>query len=172
MGGPGGAFLRTRSPLLLLWMLGAALVATACDDGGVLVGTRSLARDDLVGAYVATTLVVTLGAEQIDVLGEGGSLFITLEPAGTTTGAIFVPEAVGGEELTAELSGTWVFRNEGPIVTFEQDADTFVRDLTFRAGCAEDETIQLRSDEILLGNRFLVVLSRLSTVQFPDIACP
>jgi len=92
------------SLMLVPWMSGALLIATACDDHGGLVGIPRLARDDLVGAYLATTFLVTVGAEEIDVLDGGGVLFITLEPAGTATGTLFVPEEVAGEEMTADLS--------------------------------------------------------------------
>ena len=105
---------------LLRSVLGVLLLVPACDEGGGLLGPRPLAREDLVGAYLATTLLVTFEPGDIDVIAGGGTLFMTLEPAGTTTGMLFVPEEVAGEEVTADLSGTWLrrLRCAAPLTAF------------------------------------------------------
>ncbi len=57
---------------------------------------------------------------------------ITLRPDGTTTGALIVPAAANnGNAVTASMDGT--FAQQGTLVTFEQSADTFVRDMQFIA---------------------------------------
>ncbi|HUG40944.1 MAG TPA: hypothetical protein VMM12_10680 [Longimicrobiales bacterium] len=108
-------------PLLL-----AGLVAgTACDDDGT-----GPDREDVAGLYQATTLVVTDGGADTDVLAEGAFITLGLTAAGATSGTLFVPGGNDdGSDLTADLTGTWTLR--GDVVTLDHAADTFLRDLDF-----------------------------------------
>jgi hypothetical protein len=132
---------------------------SACDDDPV--QPQEISRAELVGRFEATTIHVDpAGAEApIDVLeGLGGELDVTLNADGTTTGHIFVPGAGEGGDLDESLVGTFSFDEDTGEVTFEQGADTFVRDLTFQSVRA-DGTIELRADEALAtGDAFEVVL--------------
>ncbi len=107
----------------------AVLVAvgtlTACGDDG------AVDPDSIAGAYTATTFRATpTGAAEINVLGEGGSLVITIASGNATTGTLSLPAAVTGTVATqASMAGTAVRNGSG--VTFTQSADTFVRDLNW-----------------------------------------
>ena len=116
-------------------LLGAALLAgglgTAC--GGIdLVGNSTLAA----GTYVATVFLVTPpGEQQVNVLGAGGSLSIAISTSGSTSGSLNIPASVSGGPLTASMAGTATVTEL--TVEFDQDADTFVRDLNWaRVGTA------------------------------------
>jgi len=50
---------------------------------------------------------------------------MTLTSSGAVTGSLSIPASVGGP-LEADMAGTYVI--EGSSITFDQDADTFVRD--------------------------------------------
>ena len=107
-------------------LLGVLVAALAC-SGSEMVGSSTLAA----GTYRADLFVVTpQGEAAIDVLGAGGSLVITIKADGTTTGSLTVPASVtGGAALNASMSGTATVTEL--TVTFDQEADTFVRDLTW-----------------------------------------
>ncbi len=73
--------------------------------------------------------------------GTGAVVSIDLADDGTTTGEIFVAEgAEDGADLDEDLAGTWTLA--GSIVTFEQGADTFIRDVEFTA----DEVVLIGED--------------------------
>jgi hypothetical protein len=136
---------------------------TACDDDPV--QTQDVTRAELVGRFEATTLNVDPdgAAPPIDVLEElGGELEIVLNADGTTTGHVFARGAGDeGGDLDESLAGRFTFDAETDQVTFEQDADTFVRDLTFHA-VRSAGTIELRVDETLeTGDAFEVVLRQM-----------
>jgi hypothetical protein len=136
---------------------------SACDDDPV--QTQDVTRGELVARFEATTIRVDpAGAEApIDVLeGLGGELEIVLNADGTTTGHLFVPGAdEGGGDLDESLAGRFTFDAGTGEVTFEQDADTFVRDLSFHAVWSGD-AIELRADETLgTGDAYEVVLRRM-----------
>jgi hypothetical protein len=84
----------------------------------------------LAGSYVATQFLVTpTGQAAINVLTSGGSLVITIATSGATSGSLVVPASLtGGQSETIAMSGAAV--RSGNTVTFQQTADSFVRDLT------------------------------------------
>ena len=87
--------------------------------------------ESLAGTYVATTFGLSGGATE-DVLAAGGSLSITFNAGGTTSGSLFVPaasSASGGMDFTADMAGTFTLQNDS--LTLTQVADSFVRDLTW-----------------------------------------
>jgi hypothetical protein len=55
---------------------------------------------------------------------------VVLKPDGTTTGHLSVPD-LGQGAIEADLTGTWTL--SGSTVTFNQTADTFIRDVDFTA---------------------------------------
>ena len=103
-----------------------ALVVVAAAACGY--GTESVRLD---GTYVASVFRVTpQGQSQIDVLGAGGSMTLTIGSNNAVTGTLVVPGSVtGGAPLSESMAGTAA--RDGDEVTFTQSADTFVRDLTW-----------------------------------------
>jgi len=134
---------RTIVPLLAVTTLALA----ACGTDGV-VGDSTLA----VGTYEANVFLVTpAGQSPIDVLDAGGSLTLTLSASGATTGSLVVPASItGGPELVADMAGTATVT--GLTLTFDQAADTFVRDLAWsRTGA----TFSV-NDQDVSGTRFTI----------------
>ncbi len=115
----------TRSlhgPAILLVCL---TVMVACGDS-----TDPDPTNGIVGSYVATTFTLDQGGPLIDLLSAGSSLTLTLTGGGTTTGTLFVPASVaGGTDFQADMAGA--YQVVGNTVTFQQNADTFVRDATW-----------------------------------------
>ncbi len=136
----------------------AALAAT------VLVGSLAACGDDggvtnlpiIGGSYSATTFLVTPdGESQIDVLAAGGRLTIAIGATNATAGTLLLPASVTGDvALTESMAGTAEIT--GSSVSFDQTADTFVRDLNW---AVEDNTIRV-SDQSVGGARFTIVLTR------------
>jgi hypothetical protein len=88
--------------------------------------------DSVAGTYHATTFTFDGGSGTTDLLAAGASVTVTLAPDGTTSGRMFVPGVgEGGSDLDADLAGTWSL--SGTTVTFDQAADTFIRDTPFTA---------------------------------------
>ncbi len=90
-------------------------------------------EETVAGTYEASVFTVTSFNGTTDLLLTGATVDATLAPDGTTSGRLFVP---GGDEdggdLDADLTGTWTLT--GQTVTFNQTADTFIRDVEFIAG--------------------------------------
>ena len=98
-------------------------LAVACSD--------PVSPESLAGTYVATSFALS-GEVTEDVLAAGGTLTITFNAGGSTSGSLFVPaasSASGGMDFTADMAGTFVLENES--LTLTQAADSFVRDLTW-----------------------------------------
>lgn len=115
-----------RSPFRSLFAA-VAIMSTlaACGDDGL------IDPDPIAGVYTATTFRVTpSGQQEIDVLAQGGSLTITIGANNTTTGSLTLPAVVTGDVALQENMAGTAERN-GNGVTFEQTADTFVRDLNW-----------------------------------------
>lgn len=98
----------------------ALLFALAACDG-------STDSEQIPGEYRATTLTATENGATTDYLKEGVSLNITLNEDGTTTGRLFASDDV--EPIDESMAGRWSVR--GDTVRFDQNADTFVRDMPF-----------------------------------------
>jgi len=108
--------------------LGMVLLLAACGDEG----SFSPTVENVAGTYSASSFTLGTAAGTIDLLALGSSVSVTLAADGTTTGQLFVPDgAEGGGDLDADLTGTWTL--EGSTVTFNQTADTFIRDAQFTA---------------------------------------
>jgi hypothetical protein len=134
-----------------LWLVavGSVVLLQAC--GGFEPTTELVA-----GTYQATTFESQVDGEAtIDQLEAGASLTITLHVDGTTTGRLFIPEGTEeGNDMDASMVGTWVLTDKA--VDFNQDADTFVRDLTFEARSAD----RLVGERDFGGGSLRVVLER------------
>ena len=89
--------------------------------------------ETVAGTYVATTFTLS-GAVTEDVLEAGGSLTITFDAGGTTSGSLFLPatsSASEGVDFTADMAGTFDLTDDDRI-RIAQDADSFVRVLRWK----------------------------------------
>jgi len=93
--------------------------------------------NSIVGAYLATVLRITpTGQATIDALAGGGVLAITIASNNVTSGTLNLPASVtGGAHFNANMAGTASVT--GSTVTFQQAADSFVRDLIWTRGGTE-----------------------------------
>ena len=101
-------------------------------------------------------MVTPNGQSTANVIGSGGFLTINIESAGTTSGMLSIPASVtGGAPLNASMEGTIAVVNS--TVTFNQSADTFLRDsLDFSHSSGT-----LRAENQLVGSAtFSLVLTR------------
>ena len=113
--------------LTTAFVLAAALASCGDDDA------FSPTVDNVSGTYSAASFTLSSPAGTVDLLALGSVVAVTLAPNGTTTGELFVPGgAEDGGDLDADLTGTWTL--SGSTVTFNQTADTFIRDAEFTAG--------------------------------------
>ena len=139
--------LHPRFPLAVLAVL-AVLALPGCGD------SFSPTRDTVAGTYTATRFVTSSTGTVTDQLAGGATLTITLTAGGITTGRLMLPASdVNGAGLDVSMAGTWSLT--GDRVVFTQDADTFVRDMTFTA--TEDD---LAADETFGGTRVEITLHR------------
>lgn len=104
----------------------AAAVLAACACGGDGTGPPASAA----GSYEAIQLVTTENAVVTDWIAEGAEVTLDLLEGGATTGRFFAPGAgETGGDIDVDLAGTW--SQSGNRVTFDQAADTFIRDMVF-----------------------------------------
>ncbi len=110
------------------WSLAAVALAGCGGDDNPFSPTVA----NVAGTYNATLFTATGSAGTFNLLSLGATVHVVLNPDGTTTGHLFVPD-IGQEdgELDADLTGTWTL--SGSTVTFSQTADTFIRDVEFTA---------------------------------------
>lgn len=110
--------------------LGALTLIAGCGSG-----EPSEPPSPIAGTYLATLFKVTpTGQAQIDVLASGGSLSIVISTSNTTSGTLQLPPSVtGGAAFTASMAGTASLATSTSTVTFQQSADTFVRDAIWGA---------------------------------------
>jgi hypothetical protein len=129
--------------------LSLAVVLAGCGDDSF-----DPTVDNVAGIYSATTFTVTTVEGTVDVLAEGGSVTLTLDPDGTTTGRLLVPEGgENGEDVDEDLAGTWGL--DGNRVGFDQEADTFIGELDFTA--SED---RLTTEGTFTGETVNLVLTK------------
>mgnify|MGYP003577217059 FL=1 len=97
----------------------------------IAIGCDSTDPNPLAGTFEATSFIVTeTGEAPMDVLALGGDLTITIAQNNSTTGTLNVPsELTGGSNLSFSMNGTAI--RTGNTVAFDQQADTFVRDLAW-----------------------------------------
>lgn len=117
------------------------IAAAACGD------SFSPTMATVAGSYTATTFTRTSGGTVTDELARGGSLVLTLAAGGTTSGQLVMSDFI------ENMEGTWLLT--GDKVTFPQNAEPFMRDMTFTATADE-----LRGDATFGGERVQVTLRR------------
>ena len=116
-----------RSSIMRAIALVLTIALAACGDDNF-----SPTVENVAGSYTASTFTYESSDATIDLLAAGAVVSIDLADDGTTTGEIFVAEgAEDGGDLDEDLTGTWTLA--GNTVTFEQGADTFIRDVEFTA---------------------------------------
>jgi hypothetical protein len=124
----------------------AALALAACGDDDGFSPTPATVQ----GTYNASRFTATSSQGTINLLALGATVHVVLNADGTTTGHLSVPDLGTGEgAIEADLTGTWTL--SGSTVTFNQTADTFIRDADFTAaqnsldgeGTFEDVTVHL-----------------------------
>lgn len=116
------------------WVGALVCIAASAGCGDETIAPEDITREDVVSAFSAVTLESTEDGTTTDHLALGASLDITLSDDGTTSGRLFVPE--GDEDRTdldADLTGTFSFDDGTDQLTFDQEADTFLKDATFTA---------------------------------------
>lgn len=141
-------------------VIGLAAISCSDNNGGIL-DPEPITAADLVGSYTATEFTLSSGGDETDVLDAGGVLTLSLNANGTTTGRLFIPESVAGEEgaLDADLTGTFTFDEQEATITFEHASDTFLRDTTFLV-VSNEGIIELRGNEAFSGVNIEVVLTQ------------
>lgn len=84
----------------------------------------SFEETGLVGSYHATTLTTASASEgTIDYVARGGTVTLTLESNGETSGRLFVPDAGAGDtDLDVELGGHWEFNSGIVILTLDESS--------------------------------------------------
>ena len=90
-------------------------------------GSTAPTVTEVSGFYHAVVFMTTENGVTTDQLLERSSLVMRLLPDGTMTGHLAIP----ADSVSENIGGTWALN--GDKVTFVQQADTFVRDLTFTA---------------------------------------
>ncbi len=124
--------LRFRIPAALL---AAALTLAACGDSPTGGDSQQLRMQRLAGSYEGfkygeKRFTTTENGQTTDWVARGASLKIELAADGTTSGRLLVPGAdEDGGDFDASMAGSWTLK--GDTVRFQQDADTFVRDMPF-----------------------------------------
>jgi len=122
----------TRS---LLVSLAVGLAAGGCSDS---TGNNedSPPPATVEGSYHATKLAMKEGSATTDLIAGGAQVAIVLTSTGTTTGTLVIPAAYSesGTEETLSLDGTYTYDAGTGAVVLAHDADTFLRDMTWKAG--------------------------------------
>lgn len=131
-----------RNPMLLA-TLTLLVAGAACDD------STGPDRENVAGTYTATTFTTTTGGVTTDQLEDDASLDIVLFVNGTTSGSLVAP----GGSPSESMAGTWSL--SGNTVTFSQQADTFVRNMSFQVAGNT-----LVGDETFSGTRIQVTLTK------------
>jgi hypothetical protein len=143
------------------WLISLIFVMGACGEdpiGPEDNGADPITLEEVFGAYTAATITTTEGGITTDQLARGTTLDLTLNADGSTSGRLFVPDGnEDGGDLDADLEGTFSFDEANGEVTFEQAADTFVRDMVFAAARANG-AVQLEGQRAFGSTTVRVVL--------------
>jgi hypothetical protein len=117
---------------------------------------RATDPDPLVGTWLATTFEVTPASQgKINVLTSGGTLGLNVANNFVTAGTLILPATVTGSgPFTASMAGTATRTDNS--VHFTQDADTFMRNLTFTLVSNRLEAV----NQVVSGTTFNLVLTR------------
>ncbi|HEY9445272.1 MAG TPA: hypothetical protein VIQ25_18710 [Gemmatimonadales bacterium] len=111
------------------WSL-AAVVLAGCggsDDNGFSPSVATVA-----GTYNASKFTATSSSGTVNLLSLGATVHVVLNPDGTTTGHLSVPDVLGTGPIDADLAGTWTL--SGSTVTFSpNDPNSIIGDADFTA---------------------------------------
>lgn len=150
--------MRFPTPLSRRGFLAFVAIATlaACGDDKKPTENEENPNTSIAGTYTATVFQVTpSNSSMINMLAGGSTLTITIAENMSTTGSLFIPGTIGGgSDFNASMSGTAV--RSGNSVTFQQTADSFVRDLTF---AISGKTLQV-TNQTAGGAAFTITLTR------------
>jgi hypothetical protein len=109
------------------WTALAIVVGGAALTG---CGNKTTVPDSaLTGSYTAFEWVQTGSSGSTNMLLAGATLQITLNANQTTSGLMHLPAANGTPAMDFDMVGTW--STNGYTVDISQNADTFVRNMTF-----------------------------------------
>lgn len=148
--------LKSSKILVVALAAGGPVHLAACGDDGV---APPGGCEDIVCTFTAETFTLTTDGVTTDLLERGSTLTITLREDGTTTGQLFVPDGdEDGSDLDANLDGTYSFDDDADEVTFSQEADTFVRDVTFSV-VSSNGRVRLEAERTDGSTTVVVVLS-------------
>jgi len=141
-----------------IWVSGtfALLPLASCGDPAAPAPdpAAQVTAADVAGNYKATTFITEDSGAGTDQIARGSLLELALDTSGTTAGRLFVPQgSEEGGDFDADLTGTWT--QQGNVVAFDHDADTFVRDMPFTYADG-----RLWGDKTFGGTRVRVVLTR------------
>jgi hypothetical protein len=136
-----------------LLALAAVIGLAACgsDSTGVTGGSA-------VGSYTAISFVTSGSSGQTNQIAAGSTLSINLAANGTTSGHLHVAPTNTTPALDADLTGTW--QQQGTTVTFDQAADTFVRDMPFTLVNDLVNGSTLVGDQTFSGTNIKITLKR------------
>jgi len=113
--------------LLAVAAVAAVAALAACSSGEILFPNAR----NLAGMWVAWEFTVTDSTGTRDFAGGGNQFTLVLDPNGTVTGHLhLIGAGEGGADVDADMAGTW--KLDHWTITFDQAADTFVRDTDFR----------------------------------------
>lgn len=149
-----------------LTILGLTGLLTACgDDVQNPPVPEPIDEIELFASYITDSFELTSGGETFDVREAGGDVFLSLEATGTMSGIFVVPDGFFDfDEPEVDMAGTWSFDPTSSAVSFEQEADTFIRDTQFVASrdggvillsgvfVNADETVRLVLRRVLVAN--------------------
>jgi hypothetical protein len=128
--------------------------------GGATLGAcseKTTAPDSaLVGSYTAFEWVTTGSSGSTNQLGAGSTLQLTLNSNQTTSGLMHVAAANGDPARDFDMVGTW--STNGTTVDISQNADTFVRDMTFHIQPIGTGVWDLVGDQVFSGTRVQITL--------------
>lgn len=122
--------LRIGALVMTLAVVGACESNPAGPEPGELSMAAIAGSYNASGDYATSRLVTRADGESMDWIAMGAYIDLQLDADGTTSGTMFFPGLdEDGGDFEADLTGTWSL--EGETVTFDHDADTFVRDMPF-----------------------------------------
>jgi hypothetical protein len=124
---------------MIRWMrhcaVGAAVLLAACSND-------RLGVDPIVvtGNYSATSATFTpASGDPVNLLTAGFTMTMSLDGQGNTSGSLTIPAAFSEshQDETISMAGTYSYNAVAQTVTFDQAADTFVRDVTWAASTGQ-----------------------------------
>ena len=117
-------------------LLALTLVIAGCAGESQAPDQFELTMALVSGFYIGTTMDREEGGVVVDMVIEGAELGMTLTSEGQTLGRLFIPARItGGEDEEYDLTGTWQLN--GTTVTVDQEADTFLRDMSFEVAVGD-----------------------------------